>query len=121
MIRNQDENKLGRNPVSEATNRAKELRAELAEAEKTAKAEAAADLQAARERWKAEEVAKTDAYRNDNYEIFVGGHRNYVGASTTHNGGVEIDITEYTLNIASVSLTREETLALIEGLKTLVK
>jgi hypothetical protein len=103
-----------------ASERAKELRAELRKAEAEAKAEAAAERQAARERQRAKDIAETDAFREENYDVVAGPHNNYVGVSTGFNGGIEVGIVEWTTHQTSASLSREEALKLVEDIQKLL-
>jgi hypothetical protein len=104
-----------------AADRAKEIRVELEAAEAAAKAERRAELIARRERERAADIADSEEYRKNAFEVFAGSVHSYIGASSTYNGGVELDLVEWKSSQGSVALTREETLALIEGLQKLVK
>lgn len=107
--------------MSEAQDRVKTLRAELDKAEKTAKAERNAERQAARDKQRQKDIADTDAYRAENYDVVAGDHRNYVGISTGFNGGIEVGIVEWTTHQTSASLTREQALKLVADLQELLK
>lgn len=107
--------------MSEATDRAKELRAELKVAEAEAKAEARAERIAERERERAADIADSEAHRKDEYAVFAGPVHSYLAASSTYNGGVEFDLVEWKSSQGSVALSREEVVTLIEGLQKLIR
>ena len=107
--------------MTEASERAKKLRAELAQVEATAKEERDADRQARRDAQRQKDIADTDAFREENYELVAGPHSNYIGVSTGWNGGIEVGVVEWMTHQTSASLTREEAIALAEGILKLVK
>jgi outer membrane murein-binding lipoprotein Lpp len=107
--------------MSEATNIVAELRAQLAKAEEAVKAERAAKRAAEKTAREAKLAADTKAYREENYELTAGSNDSYVGASTDYRGAVEISIAEWTSQQVSATLSREEALALAEGIQKLLK
>lgn len=107
--------------MSDAAQRAKTLRAELAQVEKQAKAERDAERAARRQRELEEAEASAEAFREENYEVTAGGHRGYATASTGFMGGIEIGIAEWSSHQTSATLTREEARAFAEGILKLLK
>ena len=106
--------------MTTASERAKELRAELAQVEATAKEERLAQRRAEREARLAEEHRLASEYREENYEATVGEDSAYLGLSTSYTGGVVVDIVEWRTEQATVNLSREEAVALIAALQKLV-
>jgi hypothetical protein len=107
--------------MSEATDKVKALRAELARAEATEKAERTAKREAEKAARRAKAEADTDAYREENYEFTAGDYGDYIGVTSGFDGGVELTVTEWTTPQSSVGLNREQVLALIAGLQEIVK
>lgn len=106
--------------MSEAQNRAKALRAELAEAEAAAKAERLEQRRKERDARVAEEHRLAQEHREANYADTVGDDSSYIGVSTSYTGGVVVDIVEWRTEQATVNLSRDEALALIASLQKLV-
>lgn len=92
--------------MSAATERLKELQAEVAKAEVAVKAEKIA-----------EGARKTEAYRRNHYSVTTGPNENYIGISSSHGDCIELEITEYTFPEASITLDQDELVALIAGLQ----
>lgn len=107
--------------MSEANDKVKALRAKLAEAEATEKAERVAKREAERAARRAKDEADADSYREENYEVTSGPHNGYATASTGFNNGIEIGIAEWSTHQTSVTLTREEAQAFIQGIQKLLK
>jgi hypothetical protein len=103
-----------------ALDRAKELRAQVAEANAAAKAEARAERIAESQRQRAADIADSEEYRKDAFPVFAGPVHSYIAASSTYSGGVEFDLVEWKSSQGSVALSRDEVLSLIEGLQKLI-
>jgi hypothetical protein len=103
-----------------AQDRAKALRAELAVAEADAKAEARAQRKAEREARQAEAHRLAQEYREEKFTATVGEDSEYIALTDTY-GGVEVAIVEWQSQQSSVTLSRDEVLALIEALQQTVK
>lgn len=108
-------------PKLTAAETARKLRAELAQAEKAEKEERAAKRREEQARRIAEDNRKAEEYREENYEVSVGGNSEYVGVNSNYGGGVEIAISEWSSQQSSVSLSREQAQALMEGLQKVLK
>lgn len=80
-----------------------------------------AELAVARKNWRENMTAETSVFQQENYEIVAGTPRRYVGATNQYDGTTEVTIAEWTTVAASVRLTRDEILVLIDGLQKLVK
>lgn len=104
-----------------AAEKAKQLRAELAQAEAVEKAERVARRRAEQERRIAEDNRKAEEYREENYEFAVGGNSEYLGVTSNYDGGLEVAITEWTTQQSSVTLSKEQAQALLENLQRALK
>jgi hypothetical protein len=106
--------------MSEATNRVTELRAELARAEEAERLERLeakrAELRAARSKMETD----TDEYRQSEYVDFAGPHDSYIGISEWSDG-VELNVCEFTSFNTSVTLNREDALALAASIQKFLR
>lgn len=106
--------------MSESADQTAEVQEQLDFTAKLAQQKSKDDLQAARERWRAEETAKTEAFQKEQFEFVIGSPRRYVGFKFVADG-VEAVTAEWTLVIDSITLSREEAHAMIAGLQNIVK
>lgn len=82
---------------------------------------AARELLETRRRYHERESANTDAFRGERYDLTAGRQRRYIGVTRGIGGEIEFELAEYTLVTDSITLSREEALALIAGLQKLTK
>ena len=108
-------------PKLTAAEKAKKIRAELAEAEKAEKEERAAKRRAERELRVAEDNRKADEYREENYEFSVGGNSEYLGVTSNYDGGVEVAISEWSSRAVLCYFSKEQAQALMENLQRVLK
>lgn len=108
-------------PKLTAAETAKKLRVELAFAETAAKRERAVARRAEQDRRVAEDNRKAEEYREENYEFTAGGNSEYVGVTSNYDGGVEVAISEWSSQQSSVTLSKEQAQALMEGLQKVLK
>ena len=108
--------------MSEAQDRVKELRAQVAAAEAVAKEERLAKRRAERDARQAEEHRLAQEHRENNFEHTVGkDDSSYLGVSTSYTGGVVVDIVEWRTSQGEVALSKDEVKELIEVLQKFVK
>jgi hypothetical protein len=107
--------------MSEKPMSAEEFRAEFSNGDPDKREAAARELLETRKRHMEAESAKTDSFREGHYDLTVGRQRRYIGVTATATGDIQFDLAEYTLVTDSISLSREEALALIAGLQELTK
>lgn len=108
-------------PKLTAAETAKKLRAELAQAEKVEKEERVAKRREEQARRIAEDNRKAEEYRAENYEFTAGGNSEYLGVTSNYDGGVEVAISEWSSQQSSVTLSKEQAQALMEGLQKILK
>lgn len=94
--------------MTQANETVAELRAKLAEAEAIEKAERAAKRQEENARRREENVAKALAFQDETYTATAGYYDSYVGVISNYNGGVQIDIAEWSKVRSSAELHREQ-------------
>lgn len=101
---------------------AEEFRAEFGDlCDPNKRAEVVREVAASQKRFRERESANADAFREERYDLTAGRQRRYIGVTATHTGDIQFDLAEYTLVTDSISLSREEALALIAGLQELTK
>lgn len=62
-----------------------------------------------------EDVANAEKFQRATYSAIGGTPLGYIGASPTHDGGIDFDFAELTNVKANVTLDREQALALMRG------
>lgn len=100
---------------------AEEFRAKFISGAPEKRETAAKEMLVARERYIERESANTDAFREERYNLTAGRQRRYIGVTRGIGGEIEFELAEYTLVTDSITLSREEALALIAGLQELTK
>ena len=76
---------------------------------------------AERERELADYDDMIEFFREENYDFSVGGRNDYVGVTQNRTGNVDIAVGTGMNYLAGSNLTREEAIALAEGILKLVK
>lgn len=64
-----------------------------------------------------EDIANTEKFQRATYSAIGGTPLGFIGASPTHDGGIDFDFAEFTNVKANVALNREEALALMRGIQ----
>lgn len=100
---------------------AEEFRAEFSGGDPDKREAAAREMLETRKRYIERESANADAFREERYDLTAGRQRRYIGVTRGIGGEIEFDLAEYTLVTDSITLSREEALALIAGLQEFTK
>lgn len=74
-------------------------------------------MQAEAQRRLEEELANTEKFKRQTYSAVGGTPFAYIGASPTADGGIDFDFSEFTSVKANVTLSREQALALMQGIQ----
>lgn len=102
--------------MGQAQDKARELRAKLAKAEKAAQTEAAQARAERKAAQRTKDEADTDAFREANFDITVGDYSRYLGISF-YGSEVSITFAEWTITEGTVTLDEDKAQQLIDAVQ----